>query len=59
MSGWYTNNSDVGYVDEEWKGFGMLHSQKPPFGDWVLNGDEDECPCGGECRCTPNTEEEE
>lgn len=59
MSGWYTNNSDVGYVDEEWMGFGMLHSQKPPKGDWVLNGDEDEdtsCECGGNCQC--NTEEE-
>ena len=55
MSGWYTNNSDVGYVDEEWKGFGMLHSQKPPLGPWVLDNDEG-CECGGNCQC--NTEEE-
>ena len=41
MSGRY-NSSDIGYQDKEWDDyqpkFSMLHSQKPPKGEWVLNG---------------------
>ena len=41
MSGRY-NSSDIGYQDKEWDDyepkFSMIHSQKPPKGEWVLNG---------------------
>ena len=42
---WRYNSSDIGYQDKEWDdynpSFGMLHSQKPPKGEWIMDNEEE------------------